>query len=528
MTRPAVLRETTCEHGSGAFEGWRMNRAKVFISYRRATGAETARLIKESLQKRGFNEEDVFLDVDNLGSGPFDTGLLKRIEAATDDVVVLTPGSLDRCKDPDDWLRQEVAHAIRCKKNIVPVMARGFEFPKAGLPKEIRRLSKYNGISYSHEFFDASMDKLVSLLVGDPHANRRRVFLPLVIVTVLSMIVLVWWCYAGPRAQVLSPGPPAKIIVDEGNRLRDAKDYAGAFHAYAQASDRDLNDVDLHRKIEECARRGKLTEPFLDRYRNLVERNPSSAILHNYLGNAFLLLDPNDSDGKALRQYQLALGLDKQFSPPLMNLGIIAFRQGKSDEAQTQFRRYLEVNPQDAVGWTDTGLLYTAGVEKDPNDAQAIDKGLQALDRAIGLDPGLAFAHKGKGRIFAATGRKAEALKAFQRSLALDYEQPDVRRQFQLLARDLRVARPIVGGADSMITRSVREGTKAVPVIQALEQGKFDQAEQASRDALCVDPDNALVWRLLAKALEGQGRSDEAAEASQKASRLASAPEQEP
>jgi hypothetical protein len=87
----------------------------------------------------------------------------------------------------------------------------------------------------------------------------------------------------------LAPSPePIQIVrprpLDEANRLFDAKDYAGAFHVFAQASDQDINDIDLHRRIEQYARRGHLERQFLDRYRNLVEQNPGIAALHNYLG----------------------------------------------------------------------------------------------------------------------------------------------------------------------------------------------------------------------------------------------------
>lgn len=327
--------------------------------------------------------------------------------------------------------------------------------------------------------------------------------------------------------------PPSQLIakppspnVEEAIRLSDTKDYANAFHAFCQASDQDLNDVDLHRRIEECARRGRLERQFLDRYRNLVEQDPGSATLHNYLGNALLMLDPQDSEGKAQDQYQAALRLDGQFSPPLMNLGIIAFRKGRHAEAEDRFNQYLQLSPQDAVGWTDLGMLHAARVEADANDQPAIEKGLFALDKAIQLDPGLASAHKGRGRIMAATGRKAEALKAYQRSLALDYEQPDVRRQFEQLAWDLGTDRVIAGGPDDLQTRSI-QGAKALSIIRALDQGQFNQAEQVSRELARVDLENALVWRLLAKALDGQGHSEEAAKAGEKATRLASVAERE-
>jgi formylglycine-generating enzyme required for sulfatase activity len=130
-----------------------------------------ARLVRDSLQRRGYT---AFMDVEDLRSGPFNTALFGEIESAADVIVILTPGSLDRCGTEGDWLRLEVAHAIQKKKNIVPVMARGFAWPREPLPDDLAALPGYNGLAPSHEFFEASMGKLARLLVGRPKRRRPR------------------------------------------------------------------------------------------------------------------------------------------------------------------------------------------------------------------------------------------------------------------------------------------------------------------------------------------------------------------
>ena len=146
--------------------GMSHGRSRVFISYRREGGADLARLIREALIKRHHR---VFMDVENLRSGPFNTALLDEIASSTDVVAVLTPGSLERCNQPGDWLRLEIAHAIKCDKNVVPVMAREgervFRWPRDPLPDDMAALRDYNGLSSSHEYFEASMDRLSGLLV---------------------------------------------------------------------------------------------------------------------------------------------------------------------------------------------------------------------------------------------------------------------------------------------------------------------------------------------------------------------------
>jgi hypothetical protein len=123
-----------------------------------------ARLVRNALQVRGYG---VFMDVEDLKSGPFKTALLSEIESSSDVVVILTPNSLDHCHDEGDWLRTEVSHAIKHGKNVIPVMTRGFKWP-ASLPDDIAALPNLEGLEPSLDLFDASMDRLARLLTSTP------------------------------------------------------------------------------------------------------------------------------------------------------------------------------------------------------------------------------------------------------------------------------------------------------------------------------------------------------------------------
>ena len=134
----------------------------VFISYRRLGGAAEARLIQDKLLQRNLR---VFLDVDELRPGHFDKSLLSCIEATPNFIVILSPGCLQRCADEGDWMRQEIAQAMRTGRTIIPVMLHGFAFPEPEtLPPDIRALPTYHGVSYSHDFFAATVAKIVQYL----------------------------------------------------------------------------------------------------------------------------------------------------------------------------------------------------------------------------------------------------------------------------------------------------------------------------------------------------------------------------
>lgn len=134
----------------------------IFISYRREGGDTLAQLIYDRLREKGYR---VFLDIESLRSGMFNEKLLTVMEECKDVVVILPPNSLERCKNPEDWLYREVSYAIQRKKNIVPVMMRGFVWPE-DLPKEIQDLQNFNGIHDSKDYFDAVIEKLCSLLTS--------------------------------------------------------------------------------------------------------------------------------------------------------------------------------------------------------------------------------------------------------------------------------------------------------------------------------------------------------------------------
>lgn len=156
---------------------------KVFISYRREGGGERARLVRDWLRRHGYR---VFLDVEDLGHGHFDAALLAEIESSSDLVVILTPGALDRCEEEGDWLREEVSHAIRLERNVVPMFTPDFEWPSRPLPDQLATLPIYNGTTTSHVYFESSMERLAALLLARP--RRRHIGLAWVATAVVTLL----------------------------------------------------------------------------------------------------------------------------------------------------------------------------------------------------------------------------------------------------------------------------------------------------------------------------------------------------
>jgi hypothetical protein len=140
----------------------------VFISYRRAD-APWALAVFGDLTQHGY---DVFVDYDGIASGQFDTIIFENIRARAHFLVLLTPTALERCSDPNDWLRREIEAAIDNKRNIVPLMLEDFDFRTPTitnqLPAKLATLKEYNGLRIPEDYFSPAMDRLRTKFLNVP------------------------------------------------------------------------------------------------------------------------------------------------------------------------------------------------------------------------------------------------------------------------------------------------------------------------------------------------------------------------
>ena len=134
----------------------------VFISYRR-TDFPWALSIYQDLTHHNY---DVFLDYKSIPSGDFEQAIIENIKSRAHFIVVLTPSAVERCSEPDDWLRREIEIAIDSKRNIIPLRLESFDFgsPATGkaLTGKLASLKKYQAPSVSAEYFDEAMASLRS------------------------------------------------------------------------------------------------------------------------------------------------------------------------------------------------------------------------------------------------------------------------------------------------------------------------------------------------------------------------------
>lgn len=160
-----------------------MEKYDIFISYRR-TFFKTANLVATRLKNAGFK---VFIDTEEMHSGKFDTQLYRHIENCKDFVLILSPGSLERCNDENDWVRHEIMHAITCKKNIIPLLIDGFEWP-AQMPKGMHDLNMYQSMQIADrpEQYSWAIDQLSSRYLASK-AKKKSSFNGILLLIVLAL-----------------------------------------------------------------------------------------------------------------------------------------------------------------------------------------------------------------------------------------------------------------------------------------------------------------------------------------------------
>ncbi len=133
----------------------------IFISYKRQSLA-TANNLYYRLTTRGYS---TFFDLEEMRRDNFNIQLLHYIENAKDVFVLLEEGSLDACEQgnwEDDWFCKEIAHALKTKRNIIPILIGDYKMPKQEFfPKELQELSLKNALEFSFSYFEEYLNKLI-------------------------------------------------------------------------------------------------------------------------------------------------------------------------------------------------------------------------------------------------------------------------------------------------------------------------------------------------------------------------------
>ncbi len=170
---------------------------KIFISYRRDDSAASAIGIGQYLEHE-FGGKNVFVDVDMRAGAKFPEVLEARLAECKVMLVLIGPGWLDardeqghrRLDNPDDWVRLEIAHALKRNITVIPVRINGAALPgRAALPEDVRGLLDHQSTSVTHASFRHDMAGLARDIrsIPTPRTWRRPVAIAAGVVSLIGI-----------------------------------------------------------------------------------------------------------------------------------------------------------------------------------------------------------------------------------------------------------------------------------------------------------------------------------------------------
>src|SRR5918993_3942151 len=144
---------------------------RVFISYRRDESAGYAGRIADSFEEY-FGEDKVFRDIDSLEPGlDFSEAIERALESSEVLVAVIGKNWLTatdaagqrRLENPDDFVRVEIATALKLNMRVIPVLVQGASMPGTDeLPEDLVSIRRRQAI----ELHDTNWESDIAYLIA--------------------------------------------------------------------------------------------------------------------------------------------------------------------------------------------------------------------------------------------------------------------------------------------------------------------------------------------------------------------------
>src|SRR4051812_30898237 len=145
----------------------------IFVSYRRGDSEGQARAVVQALAQH-VGKNSVFMDVDGIQPGrDFRQVLNERLASCDMMLVIIGKGWLSatdaagkrRLEDPRDFVRQEVAAALKRNIPVTPVLVQGASMPSADeLPQDLQDLTYRNSFELGHNRWESDVNEMIRRL----------------------------------------------------------------------------------------------------------------------------------------------------------------------------------------------------------------------------------------------------------------------------------------------------------------------------------------------------------------------------
>jgi len=443
----------------------------IFISYRRAN-SPWARAIYQDLVADGY---DAFFDSQSINSGDFSRVIIENIKARAHFLLLLTPSALERCEDPNDWLRREIETAMDYKRNIIPVMLESFDFGNTNNSKvlvgKLEVLKNYNGLRIYSEYFDEGMARL-----RDRYLNT-------------------------PLDAVLHP-----VSTKVQKATQEQKEVASS------ASQVNQEELSSQEWFEQGYKYGQANN-----HDEAIHLNPSHA--HAYNNRGFAYANKGDLE-TAMKDYSQAIELDPDSYYPFSNRGFARYTQGDIEGAIRDYNHWIRLKPENADAYINRGLArhskgdvdgalkdYDEAVRFRPDHADAyinrglahfekgdLDKAIKDYNEAIRLNPDNANAYTNRGLAYYNKDDIVSAIKDYSKAIQL---KPDDASAYNKRGV-ARLAKEDLEGAIEDYTLAIKyvyEGEEYLPYNNRgwarRNKGDLDGAVEDFTEAIRLNPNYA-------------------------------------
>ena len=215
--------------------------AKIFISYRRDDSGANALGISQYLE-REFGRKNVFIDVDMRAGAKFPTVLEERLSECKVMLVLIGPGWLNaqdeqgtrRIDNAGDWVRLEIAHALRRNITVIPIRVNGAPLPtRATLPDEMQGLLDHQAVSVSLAGFRHEMASLVRDIrsIRSRTPWRRVAYVAAAASSVAALLAIIFQ-FVGIQGLHIRPVPSQHVTgITNGTELWNSRPGEWVFYA---------------------------------------------------------------------------------------------------------------------------------------------------------------------------------------------------------------------------------------------------------------------------------------------------------
>ena len=160
---------------------------RIFINYRRGEDSGFAQALFIRLEQ-AFPSGSLFMDVDSIAPGvDFVRHLNSQVAQCEVLLALIGRTWLDatgaqgrrRLDDPEDFVRIEIASALKQGKRVIPVLLYDTKMPAAHeLPEDLQPLTRRQAVRLTHERFRADVDGLIHALQESDAASAPSVTEP--------------------------------------------------------------------------------------------------------------------------------------------------------------------------------------------------------------------------------------------------------------------------------------------------------------------------------------------------------------